>query len=54
VNATSGVTLGGQSFGDASTTGLLSGAAQTATAYPVLGLYSVTVPPGSAMLLTLH
>jgi hypothetical protein len=54
VNATSGVTLGGQSFGDASTTGLLSGAAQSATAYPVLGLYSVTVPPGSAMLLTLH
>jgi hypothetical protein len=54
VDATDGVTLGGQSFGDATATGLLPGPPQTSTVYPLLGLYSLTVPPGSAMMLTLH
>ena len=54
VAATDGVTLGGQSFGEESTTGTLTGQPQTSTLYPFFGLYSVTVPPGSAMLLTLH
>jgi hypothetical protein len=54
VNATSGVTLGAQSFGEETATGVLTGQAQTNTVYPLLGLYSVTVPPGSAMMLTLH
>jgi len=52
--ATDGVTLGGQSFGDVTSTGLLTGSPQTTTVYPLLGLYSVTVAPGSAMMLTLH
>ncbi|HWF71987.1 MAG TPA: glycosyl hydrolase family 79 C-terminal domain-containing protein [Solirubrobacteraceae bacterium] len=54
VNATSGVTLGGQSFGDETANGLLTGQLQTSTVYPFLGLYSLTVPPGSATMLTLH
>jgi hypothetical protein len=54
VDATSGVTLGGLSFADGTATGLLTGQAQIATIYPVLGLYSATVPAGSAMMLTLH
>jgi hypothetical protein len=54
VDATSGVTLGGLSFADGTATGLLTGQAQTTTIYPVLGLYSATVPAGSAMMLTLH
>jgi hypothetical protein len=54
VNATSGVALGGQTFGDETTTGVLTGQAQTSTIYSLLGLYSLTVPPGSATMLTLH
>jgi hypothetical protein len=52
--ATNGVTLGGQSFGDETATGVLPGPLQTSTVYPVLGLYSVTVPPASAAMLTLQ
>jgi hypothetical protein len=51
--AMSGVTLGGQSFGTATDTGSLPGPAQTSTVYSLLGNYSLTVPPGSATLLTL-
>ncbi|MDQ6777519.1 MAG: glycosyl hydrolase family 79 C-terminal domain-containing protein [Actinomycetota bacterium] len=54
VNATSGVTLGGQTFGDQTATGVLTGQPQASTVYPLLGLYSLTVPPGSATMLTLH
>jgi hypothetical protein len=54
VNATGGVTLGGQSFGDETATGLLTGQPQASTVYPLLGLYALTVPPGSATMLTLH
>ncbi|MEA2199008.1 MAG: hypothetical protein QOJ25_3059 [Solirubrobacteraceae bacterium] len=53
-DATSDVTLGGQSFGDQTSTGVLPGPAQTGAVYPVLGLYSVTVPPASAAMLTLR
>jgi hypothetical protein len=50
--ATSGVTLGGRTFGGATTTGVLAPAlAQTVT--PHDGTYSVTLPAGSAALLTL-
>ena len=52
VSSTDGVTLGGQSFGDETTTGTLPGPPQTETVSPVLGSYTVTLPPGSAALLT--
>jgi hypothetical protein len=54
VDATGGMTLGGQSFGGQTATGVLAGQAQTTAVDPFLGLYSVTVPAGSATLLTLH
>jgi hypothetical protein len=50
VSATSGVTLGGQSFGSTTTTGTL-GSMQTQSIQPVLGNYTIQVPPGSAVLL---
>jgi Glycosyl hydrolase family 79 C-terminal beta domain len=51
VAATSGVTLGGRSFGSASTTGTL-GAPQIEPITPLTGYYTLTLPPGSAVLLT--
>jgi Glycosyl hydrolase family 79 C-terminal beta domain len=52
VFSTDGVTLGGQSFGDETTTGTLAGPPQTEDVTPVLGNYTVTLPPASAALLT--
>jgi Glycosyl hydrolase family 79 C-terminal beta domain len=52
VTATSGVTLGGQSFGNSTSTGKLAGQQQTATVQPLLGSYAVTLPAGSAAMLT--
>ena len=52
VFSTDGVTLGGQSFGDSTTTGVLPGPPQTETVSPALGGYTVTLPPASAALLT--
>ena len=52
VFSTDGVTLGGQSFGDSTTTGVLPGPPQTETVPPALGGYTVTLPPASAALLT--
>ncbi len=52
VFSTDGVTLGGQSFGDSTTTGILPGPPQTEPVTPVLGNYTVTLPPASAALLT--
>jgi hypothetical protein len=50
--ATSGVTLGGRTFGSATTTGVLAPPlSQSVT--PSGGAYSVTLPAGSAALLTL-
>jgi hypothetical protein len=51
-SSTDGVTLGGQSFGDSTTTGVLPGPPQTQTVIPVLGRYTITLPPASAVLLT--
>ncbi len=50
-DATDGVTLGGQSFGDSTRSGTL-GPPQTQTVSPVLGEYTIMVPPASALLLT--
>jgi len=52
VTATSGVTLGGQGFGNSTQTGTLAGPQQTATVEPLLGSYAVTLPAGSAAMLT--
>jgi len=51
--ATSGVTLGAQTFGDETTTGKLSGGSSTTPVAPVSGTYTVPVPAGSAALLTI-
>jgi hypothetical protein len=48
------VTLGGQSFGPQTSTGLLSGTGADTTVKPIAGAYSVTLPPASAALLTLR
>jgi len=52
VNARGGVTLGGRTFGGETRTGVLA-APQTETVTPVRGTYTVTLPAGSAALLTL-
>jgi hypothetical protein len=51
VSATSGVTLGGQSFGSDTTTGRLSGF-QTTPVLPGPGGYTIQVPAASAALIT--
>lgn len=51
VSSTNGVTLGGQSFGDRTTSGIL-GAPHTQPVLSVGGSYTVDVPPASAALLT--
>jgi Glycosyl hydrolase family 79 C-terminal beta domain len=52
VDATTGVTLGGQTFGPETTTGALPGPEVTIPIDPVAGTYSIDVPPASAVLLT--
>ena len=52
IDATSGVTLAGQSFGSTTSTGTLPGTPQSIAATPLLGSYPVSVPAGSAVLLT--
>jgi hypothetical protein len=51
LGSTNGVTLGGQSFGDATTSGILP-PPQTQPALAFNGSYAVDLPPGSAVLLT--
>jgi hypothetical protein len=51
--ATDGVTLGGQSFGDETTTGTLPSAPATTPVTPAAGVYSMPLAPGSAALLTI-
>jgi len=51
-SSTGEVTLGGQSFGDETTTGNLPGPPQTEAVVPVAGTYTITVPPASAAELT--
>ena len=53
ITATDGVTLGGQSFGDETTTGTLPGPPQTTPLVPVGGTYTVPLPAGSAAILTI-
>jgi hypothetical protein len=53
-SASTGVTLGGQSFASPTYTGLLAGTPTTPTISPAGGAYSVALPPASAAMLTLH
>jgi hypothetical protein len=46
------VTLGGQTFGQETTTGRLPGPAQTQPVRQLLGWYSIEVPAASAALLS--
>jgi hypothetical protein len=50
--ATTGVTLDGQSFGNSTDTGKLTGTPSGATIQPTGGSYPVQVAPGSAVLVT--
>jgi hypothetical protein len=52
VSATSGVSFGGLSFGNSTQTGKLAGTPVASAVSPVLGSYSVDLPPASAALLT--
>ena len=54
LGATAGVTLGGQSFGAATTTGQLAGTRRLTTVKPRGGAYAVSLPAGSAALLTVR
>jgi hypothetical protein len=51
LSATSGISLGGRSFGTRTDTGRLVGQANDATVDPLLGYYSVQLPAASAALL---
>jgi hypothetical protein len=53
VEAQSGVTLGGQSFGPQTDTGQLAGTPSTTSVTPVAGDYAVRLPGASAAMLTL-
>jgi hypothetical protein len=52
LSATSQVTLGGQTFGSSTSTGVLPSDPHPATVSSVLGYYVVHVPPASAVMLT--
>ncbi len=52
IAAKSGVTLGGQSFGRSTYSGLLTGTPSTTSVTPAGDVYAVTLPPASAALLT--
>ena len=52
VTATSGLTLGGRSFGASTSTGTLAGAARTTRISPSDGTYTVTLPAAGAALVT--
>jgi hypothetical protein len=54
VRSKRGVTLGGQSFGSQTETGLLAGRSGIAQVVPANGAYAVRVPPSSAAMLTLR
>jgi len=52
VSSTSGVTLGGQTFGAQTTTGAFPGPESTTAISPPLGFYSIDLPPAGAVMLT--
>jgi hypothetical protein len=54
VDARDQITLGGQTFGSETTTGLLAGPRQTATLHPRNGTWVVRLPGASATLLVLR
>jgi hypothetical protein len=54
VNSTSGVTLGGRSYGSSTSTGLLAGASRSVMLIPGPRGYSFTLPPASAAMLTIR
>jgi hypothetical protein len=54
LGATAGVTLGGQSFAAATTTGQLAGTPQLTTVSPRGGAYTMSLAAGSAALLTVR
>jgi hypothetical protein len=51
--ATSGITLGGETFGSETSTGMLAGARRSTVVHAASGRYELTLPPMSAALLTL-
>jgi hypothetical protein len=53
LRSTTGVTLGGQTFGAETSTGVLAGPAEQHTVAPSGGGYPVTVPAASATMLTI-
>jgi len=53
LRSSDGVSLGGQTFGSSTSTGVLSGTPEVSTVSPVDGRYAVSLPAGSAALLTL-
>jgi hypothetical protein len=53
VNSTSGVTLGGQSYGATTATGLLAGSSGAAQTTPADHRYQVRVPPGTVAIVTI-
>ena len=53
VSATDGVSLGGQTYGEETTTGRFAGQPQTTPIAPVNSTYTVPMPAGSATLLTI-
>ena len=53
LTATTGVSLGGQSFGEETTTGALPGAPAATPVTPSSGVYTVPLAPGSATLMTI-
>jgi hypothetical protein len=52
LGATTGVTLGGQSFAPSTTTGVIAGTPVSTPVAPVAGKYSFALPPASAAMLT--
>jgi hypothetical protein len=52
LNAKTGVTLGGQSFGPSTSTGTLTGTQQSTAIAPASGHYPITLPAASATMLT--
>jgi hypothetical protein len=52
LDATSGVTLDGESFAPGTTTGLLPRNPHPTRITPLLGSYLVSLPPASAVMLT--
>jgi hypothetical protein len=52
VLATAGITLGGQTFGPSTTTGLLTGPLRTTQLAPAAGTYAVRLPAASAAIVT--